>query len=105
MMNSVEGQALSWDLKEGVVELALHRAPCNEIGSLTLEELERFTAALREMEDHAHALIIHSTLQAGFCAGADLRELYRRSHQMNREEAARAVRDYLERIHSVMNAI
>src|SRR5438034_3696487 len=104
-MNRVEGQALSWELKDGVVELALHRAPCNEIGSLTLDELERFVGALRQVEDHAHALIIHSTLKSGFCAGADLRELYRRSHEMNREQAARGVRDYLERIHRVMNAI
>jgi enoyl-CoA hydratase len=104
-MNRAEGQALSWELKDGVVELALHRAPCNEIGSLTLEELERFAAALKELEDHAHALVIYSTLASGFCAGADLRELYRRSHEMNREEAARGVRDYLERIHRVMNAI
>jgi len=104
-MHSVEGQALSWALKDGVVELALHRAPCNEIGSLTLTELETFIGALRQAEDHAHALIIYSTLKSGFCAGADLRELYRRSHEMNREEAARGVRDYLERIHRVMNAI
>ena len=104
-MNRAEGQALSWELKDGVVELALHRAPCNEIGSLTLEELERFAAALKELEHHAHALIIYSTLDSGFCAGADLRELYRRSHEMNREEAARGVREYLERIHRVMNAI
>jgi enoyl-CoA hydratase len=104
-MNRAEGQALSWELKAGVIELALHRAPCNEIGSLTLEELERFAAALKELDDRAHALIIHSTLKSGFCAGADLRELYRRSHDMNREDAARGVRDYLERIHRVMNAI
>ena len=41
-----KGQALSWELKDGVIELALHREPCNEIGSLTLEELEKFAAAL-----------------------------------------------------------
>lgn len=104
-MESVAGQALSWELKDGIVELALHRAPCNEIGSLTLEELERFTVALKQVEDDAHALIIYSTLKSGFCAGADLRELYHRSHEMNREEATRGVRDYLERIHRVMNAI
>ena len=39
-MNQFKGQALSWELKDGVIELALHRDPCNEIGSLTLEELE-----------------------------------------------------------------
>src|SRR5581483_4737314 len=104
-MEKVEGQALSWELREGIVELALHRAPCNEIGSLTLEELERFIVALREMEEGAHALVIYSTLKSGFCAGADLRELYRRSHELDRDEAVRGVRDYLERIHRVLNAI
>jgi enoyl-CoA hydratase/carnithine racemase len=104
-MNNVQGQALSWELKDGVIELALHRAPCNEIGSLTLDELEKFLDDLRELEGIAHALIVYSTLQSGFCAGADLRELYRRSHEMNKDEAARGVRQYLERIHRVMNAI
>src|SRR5262249_43969225 len=37
--------------------------------------------------------------------GADLRELYRRSQEMDRADAAKGVRNYLERIHGVMNAI
>jgi enoyl-CoA hydratase len=104
-MESFRGQALSWELKQGVVELALHRAPCNEIGSLTLEELEKFVTALDVYKDHAHALIIYSEIRAGFCAGADLRELYRRSLPLEQKEAAQGVRDYLERIHGVLNAI
>jgi hypothetical protein len=44
-MKSWAGQSLSWDAKDGVIELALHRAPCNEIGLLTLEELEKFATA------------------------------------------------------------
>jgi len=100
-----KGQAISWTVREVVIELALHRSPCNEIGSLMLTELEDFVAALDGMHDDAHALIIHSEMKAGFCAGADLRELYHRSHEMERAEAARGVRDYLERIHAVMNAI
>jgi enoyl-CoA hydratase/carnithine racemase len=104
-MNQFHGEALSWELKDGVVELALHRAPCNEIGSLTLEELEGFVSELPHLEDGAHCLIIHSKLSCGFCAGADLRELYRRSQPLEPGEAARGVRDYLERIHRVMNTI
>jgi len=104
-MESFRGQALSWVLKDGVVELALHRAPCNEIGSLTLQELEKFVAALETSKDHAHALIIYSEINAGFCAGADLRELYLRSQELERKEAARGVRDYLQRIHRVLNTI
>jgi enoyl-CoA hydratase len=104
-MESFRGDALSWELKNGVVELALHRAPCNEIGSLTLEELEQFVTALAGLEKEAHALILHSELKAGFCAGADLRELYQRSQGLERKDATDGVRDYLERIHRVLNAI
>ncbi|HEY7099581.1 MAG TPA: enoyl-CoA hydratase/isomerase family protein [Terriglobales bacterium] len=104
-MNRFEGKSLSWELKDGVIELALHREPCNEIGSLTLEELERFVAALERMADGAHALILHSKMKAGFSAGADLRELYHRAQAMERSAAAAGVRDYLERIHRVMNSI
>jgi enoyl-CoA hydratase/carnithine racemase len=104
-MKSFRGQAISWELKDGLVELALHREPCNEIGSLTLGELEKFVPALDGFKDSARALIIYSEMKPGFCAGADLRELYRRSQELERKEAARRVRDYLERIHRVMNAI
>jgi len=104
-MNSFTGQALSWELKDGVIELALHRAPCNEIGLVTLEELENFVTALESSATAAHALIIYSKLDAGFCAGADLRELYQRCQQMERPEALAGVRSYLQRIHRVMNAI
>jgi len=100
-----KGQALSWESKNGVIELALHRQPCNELGSLSLGELEQFAAALQALKDDAHALIIYSQLKSGFCAGADLRELYQRSKQMETEEAVRGVRDFLERIHRVLNAI
>ena len=72
---------------------------------LTLEELEVFAAALENLRYEAHALIIHSTLPSGFCAGADLRELYRRAEPMEKEAAAAGVRDFLERIHRVMNTI
>jgi len=104
-MKKVEGQAVSWGLADGVVELALHREPCNEIGLLTLDELERFVAALEKLKSEAHALIIYSSLDCGFSAGADLKELFQISQEMNRAEALKGVRDYLERIHRVMNAI
>ena len=104
-MNQFNGQTLSWEVKGSVVELALHHAPCNEIGSATLEDLERFVAAMGAAESEAHALIIYSQLKPGFCAGADLRELYRRSSEMAPPEAVKGVRNYLERIHRVMNAI
>ena len=104
-MNLFKGQALSWEVKNGVIELALHREPCNEIGSATLAELEKFATALAGLEGQCHALILHSTLKSGFCAGADLRELYHGAQGMDKRSAVRGVRDFLERIHKVMNAI
>ncbi|MGA7574299.1 MAG: enoyl-CoA hydratase/isomerase family protein [Terriglobales bacterium] len=104
-MNEFKGQTLSWQMLNGAIELALHRDPCNEIGSLTLEELERFAAVLPGLVSEAHALLIHSTLPAGFSAGADLRELFQRGREMEKVAARRGVRDFLERIHAVMNAL
>jgi enoyl-CoA hydratase len=100
-----DGSALSWSVSDGTIELALHREPCNELGSASLVELEKFAAALEGMQAEAHALIIYSEMKPGFCAGADLRELYQRSQAMEKAEAAAGVRDFLERIHRVLNVI
>jgi enoyl-CoA hydratase/carnithine racemase len=104
-MKDFQGQALSWELKSGVIELALHREPCNELGSLSLEELEKFAAALDGLQREAHALIVYSKLKPGFCAGADLRELYQRSQAMEKAAAVQGVREFLERVHRVLNTI
>jgi enoyl-CoA hydratase len=104
-MSEHKGQTLSWQIVNGAIELALHREPCNEIGALTLDELEAFVRALPELAKDAHALILHSTQAAGFSAGADLRELYRRAQGMDKAAAQSGVRDFLERIHAVLNTI
>jgi enoyl-CoA hydratase len=104
-MEQFDGQTLSWDLKNGVIEVALHREPVNEISSLTLEELEKFVAALDDLSSEAHALILYSTLKSGFSAGADLRELYGWIQQHGQAEVGNHARAYLERIHHVMNVI
>ena len=104
-MRQFQGQALSWQVQTGVIEVALHREPCNELGSLSLDELEKFASALDDLEKDAHALILCSELKCGFSAGADLRELYERSQTMETSQAARGVRDFLERIHRVLNRI
>lgn len=104
-MKSFRGQALSWDVASGTIELMLDRAPCNEIGSIALGELEKFVAALESLGREAHALIISSARKEGFCAGADLRELYYRSSQLPGGARLDGVRDFLVRIHGVMNAI
>jgi enoyl-CoA hydratase/carnithine racemase len=103
-MNKHQDQ-FSWELRDGIIELALHREPCNEIGSRALADLENFVSALDGLCGQAHALIIYSDLKSGFCAGADLRELYERSRGMERQKAAQGVREFLQRIHRVLNAI
>lgn len=104
-MKSFQGATLSWELNDGCVELALRREPCNEIGSQTLEELEKFVEAHETLKNEASALIVYSSMKAGFCAGADLRELYFRAKEMGFDKAAPMVRDFLNRIHRVANAI
>ena len=104
-MKPFQGQALSWAIKDRVIELVLRREPCNEIGSQCLEELERFASVLPELEQNAHSVILYSDLACGFCAGADLRELYQRAQEMKKKDAIAGVRKFLERIHHVMNTL
>jgi enoyl-CoA hydratase/carnithine racemase len=104
-MKTFRGKTLSWQVADGTIELSLDRAPCNEIGTETLAELENFVTALDSLQREAHALIISSARKEGFCAGADLRELYHRSQALPPTERLAGVRDFLERIHRVMNAL
>ena len=104
-MKEFQGKTLSWTTANGTIELALHREPGNEIGSETLLELERLGVLLASLDETTHALIIYSRLPAGFCAGADLRELYERMQALSPEDRLEGVRDFLERIHRVMNEI
>jgi enoyl-CoA hydratase/carnithine racemase len=104
-MTAHQGETASWSLTDGLIELELHRPPCNEIGSTTLAELEQFARELNEAAAEAHALIIHSSLATGFSAGADLRELYSRLGDLTITERVEGVRYFLERIHGVLNTI
>jgi len=104
-MNHFRGKMLSWDCAEGTIELILDRAPCNEIGSATLPELEQFVETLPDLQRESHALIISSARKEGFCAGADLRELYRESQPLQPADRLVRLRNFLERIHRVMNTI
>lgn len=104
-MKKFKGETLSWDVTDGAIELLLNRAPCNEIGSKTLAELEVFTGALESLQKDCHALIIASARSEGFCAGADLRELYRRSQALPPDQRVAGVREFVERIHVVGNIV
>jgi enoyl-CoA hydratase len=104
-MDSFNGNAISWSLTDGVLELVLHREPCNEIGSVTLAELERFADELQASRQQVQSLILYSRLASGFCAGADLRELFRGLQPLEAEDRSNRVRDFLLRIHHVFNVI
>lgn len=104
-MKSSQGKTLSWQVLDGVIELTLDRAPCNEIGQDTLIDLEQFIAALPALQRDAHALIISSARNEGFCAGADLRELYHVGQALQASAKLAGLHDFLERIHGVMNAL
>ncbi len=104
-MKNYSGETLSWDLIDGVVEMRLHREPANEIGLKTLDDLERFIEAHESLKNEAHALIMYSTVKTGFSAGADLRDLYAQSKSMGFENAVTQVRDFLTRIHRVLNTL
>jgi len=99
------GQAISWEMTGGVIELALRREPLNEIGSVALCELEQFVEELEVAPSQASALIIYSALPQGFSAGADLGELYERGRTLPVEQRVAGVRQFLERIHRVLNVI
>lgn len=104
-MKTFRGETLSWQVADGAIELLLDRAPCNEIGSTTLSELEKFVTVLEVLQKDCHALIISSARKEGFCAGADLRELYHRSQALPQAERTAGVREFVERIHRVGNVI
>ena len=104
-MKHFAGKTLRWDWRDGVVELTLDREPANEIGTETLADLEKFGAALPALATETAACIISSARKEGFSAGADLRELYRAAEPLSQQERLAGVRQFLERIHAVLNAM
>jgi enoyl-CoA hydratase/carnithine racemase len=99
----VSSSGVEWTTEGGVCELRLGRAPCNEIGSEMLVALEQFLAQLDVST--TRALVVYSTARGGFSAGADLRELYHGLVARPDGEAEPALRDFLDRIHAVMDTL
>jgi enoyl-CoA hydratase/carnithine racemase len=104
-MKHFVGKTLSWEWRDGVVELTLDHEPANEIGTGTLADLERFGAAIPALASETAACIISSACKQGLSAGADLRELYGGAEPLSERERLAGVRQFLERIHAVLNAI
>jgi enoyl-CoA hydratase/carnithine racemase len=104
-MKNFTGTALHWSWQDGVVELALDREPANEIGTTMLGELEQFAAAIPDLSENTAACIVSSARKHGFSAGADLRELYYSAEALSPEARSTGVREFLRRIHTVLNII
>src|ERR1700704_338001 len=104
-MKSFAGKTLRWNWNDGVVELTLDREPANEIGTAMLDDLEKFVAAIDALAPETSVCIICSERKHGFSAGADLRELYDGAAPLQGAERLAGVRQFLERIHAVLNAI
>jgi enoyl-CoA hydratase len=108
--HSHRGKGVSWTLSNEVLEVLLHSEPANELGTTSLGELETLAAYLKDGGGGAKALIIHSDRDRGFCAGADLRELYqgivdRTQSGMTKADTATEVLQFLERIHGVFDTL
>jgi enoyl-CoA hydratase/carnithine racemase len=104
-MKSFTGKTLRWEWRDGIAELTLDYAPANEIGTAMLAELEQFIAACGAIAPETAVCIIASARKHGFSAGADLRELYRAAAPLSEKERLAGVREFLERVHAVLNAI
>src|SRR5579864_6876780 len=104
-MKHFTGKTLRWEWRDGIIELTLDREPANEIGTLSLAELEQFVAALPALASQTSVCILASARKQGFSAGADLRELYRGAEPLSEKDRLSGVRQFLERIHEVLNKI
>ena len=104
-MKSFNGKTLRWEWREQVIELTLDHQPANEIGTAMLAELEKFAAACGALAPDTSVCIVASARKSVFSAGADLRELYRGAAALPEKERLRGVRDFLDRIHAVLNAL
>jgi enoyl-CoA hydratase len=104
-MKEFRGKALRWEWRDGVVELTLDLAPLNEIGTVMLAELEQFVAAFDKLAPITSACIITSARPGGFCAGADLKELYYDAVRLSKKKRVAGVRSFVKRIHRVFDSI
>jgi enoyl-CoA hydratase/carnithine racemase len=104
-MKDFHGKALRWEWHDGVVEVTLDLEPLNEIGTIMLGDLEKFAGATKALAPITNACIVTSARPGGFCAGANLKELYASSLPLSRNKRLTGTRAFLKRIHKVLNAI
>lgn len=107
MSASFVGERLSWATEpDGLCTLSLHGEPLNELGEVSLAELEEFLSSLDSSDPPIRALLIESRQARGFCAGADLHALHAQVRAS--EDAAalgRTLRGFLVRINSAFSVL
>src|SRR5215475_134775 len=104
-VKAFKGQTLSWEWREGVVEVTLDHAPANEIGTLMVADLEKFVANIPALAKETAACVFASARPQGFSAGGDLREMYQTAMKTSPKARVAEVRRFLRRIHAVGNAM
>ena len=104
--HSFDGQALRWSIKNGTLEVELHREPCNEIGTQSLHELSELAQFIRQGAGGARALLFYSSVSKGFCAGADLVQLYeglKSRRGLGKLSVPFEVRAFVDKVHETFN--
>ena len=104
-MKNFKGQTLSWQIVNGAIELALHRDPCNEIGSLTLEELEKFAARPACSGERRARADYPFDAESRIFGGRGFARVVSARTSDGKERGAARLREFLERIHAVMNTL
>ncbi len=111
--NVLDGPCLVARFTGSTLEVELRREPANEIGTAMLGELEALALLCRRGVIDGkpiRAMVTRSSVRRGFSAGADLRELHRANQAAlgsgaTDAERTASVRAFLDRIHTVMDAI
>ena len=95
---------MKWTVNDQkICTITLDLPPNNEIG---LEMVDRFEKFFKEVKtSELRALLIHSAREGGFCAGANLRELYTNMITMDKGTQVKEIREFLDRIHAILNKI
>lgn len=110
---TLQGECLRCSVVEAVLEVELHRLPCNEIGTAMLADLEALVTWVQQGAGGARAVLFYSSVAKGFSAGADLRELHAGlsagddaiAVPAQRQAAQQQVRSFLDRIHAAFDAL
>lgn len=105
VVKEFRGAALRWEWRDAIVELTLDFEPLNEIGTVMLADLEKFVVAFEGLGPITSACVITSARPGGFCAGANLKELYQDALPLSPKKRVAGMRAFLKRIHAVMNAL